>query len=260
MTFNIRITAFFATAFILTLISWQALTQSVSIFKKEIFVSAADSLPYRLAYPEKYNSKKRYPLVLFLHGAGTRGTDNELQLPGVPAALTNEVGREKFPCFIVAPQCPKTDVWVKFTQFPKSLQATASPTRSAALVLKLIDSLVAHCPVDPRRVYITGYSMGGEGTFDLLTRRLQLFAAAAPICSVADTAKAAAISMIPLWAFHGDQDDVNDVKYTRMMISALKTHGGRPKYTEYPGVKHNSWINAYKEADLLPWLFAQRKL
>ena len=101
--------------------------------------------------------------------------------------------------------------------------------------------------------------MGGEGTFDLLTRRPDLFAAAVPICSVSDTARANLIYQIPIWAFHGDQDDVNNVKYSRLMIDALKKNNGTPIYTEYPGIKHNSWSKAYNEPGLFDWLFSQKQ-
>lgn len=221
-------------------------------------VLAQQSLPYRLIYPLHYNKHKRYPLVLFLHGAGQRGNDNESQLKGVPNALTDTVGREKYPCFILAPQCPKNDVWVKFPHFPQSLQTTEQPTPSAQLALAILDSLLQHLPIDKKRVYITGYSMGGEGAFDFLTRRPKLFAAAIPVCSVADTSRAKYIAKIPIWAFHGDADDVNDVKYSRLMIAELKKYNGQPKYTEYPGVKHNSWMQAYGEKEVWEWMWGRR--
>lgn len=104
-----------------------------------------------------------------------------------------------------------------------------------------------------------GYSMGGEGSFDLLTRRPKLFAAAVPICAVADTSQARQIAHIPIWAFHGDQDDVNNVKYTRLMVAELKKYNGKPIYTEYPGGKHNIWTKAYAEPGLFDWLFAQKR-
>jgi len=233
--------------------------QPVLPYIKAVHATGKDSLPYRLLYPLHYNKHKRYPLVLFLHGAGQRGTDNEAQLTGVPKALTDTAGREKYPCFILVPQCPKNDVWVKFPHFPKSIQTTEQPTQSARAALAALDSLMGQLPVDRNRVYITGYSMGGEGAFDLLTRRPQLFAAAIPICSVADTARAGLIYQTPVWAFHGDQDDVNDVKYSRLMIAALKQCNGTPIYTEYPGLKHNIWSKAYNEPGLFEWLFEQSR-
>jgi predicted peptidase len=177
----------------------------------------------------------------------------------VPKALTDSSGREKYPCFILVPQCPKKDVWVKFPHFPEGLQTTTLPTLSAQAALRQLDLLISQLPVDRKRVYVIGYSMGGEGAFDFLTRRPNLFAAAIPICSVADTARASLISQIPIWAFHGDQDDVNDVRYSRLMIDALKKYKGTPIYTEYPGMKHNIWSNAYNEPGLFDWLFSQKR-
>jgi predicted peptidase len=233
--------------------------QPVLFYTKAVYTTGNDSLRYRLLYPLHYSKHKRYPLVLFLHGAGQRGTDNEAQLTGVPKVLTDTAGREKYPCFILVPQCPKNDVWVKFPHFPGNIQTTELPTRSALAVLAALDSLVTQLPVDRTRVYITGYSMGGEGAFDFLTRRPHLFAAAIPISSVADTAKARLIYQIPVWAFHGDQDDVNDVKYFRLMIAALKKNNGAPIYTEYPGFKHNIWGKVYNEPGLFEWLFEQKR-
>lgn len=228
-------------------------------YSKEIFVSGKDTLPYRLLYPLNYNKNKKYPLVLFLHGAGQRGNDNETQLAGVPKSLTDSIGRQKYSCFILVPQCAKKDAWVKFPGFPSSLDATKEPTPSAKGALAKLEILIKKLPVDKKRIYVTGYSMGGEGAIDFLTRRPNLFAAAIPICSVSDTSKANLIYKTPLWAFHGDQDDVNDVKYSRLMINELRKHGGNPIYTEYAGVKHNSWTKAYNEPGLFDWLFSQRK-
>jgi predicted peptidase len=234
------------------------IAQNNNIFEEKIYVSDQDTLPYRILYPENYSKKKKYPLVLFLHGAGQRGNDNKAQLIGIPEALTSSTGRKKYPCFILAPQCAKKDVWVNFPNFPTSLQATPEPTVSAQLTKVLLAKLKKELPIDKKRIYITGYSMGGEGAIDFLTRSPNLFAAAIPICSVSDTSKAKFIYHIPLWAFHGSLDDVNDVKYSRIMIEALKKSGGNPKYTEYPNVKHASWGLAYKEPGLFEWLFTQQ--
>ena len=234
--------------------------QQMLSYTKEVYRTGTYSLPYRLLYPLHYNKHKKYPIVLFLHGAGQRGTDNEAQLVGVPKALTDSAGREKYPCFILVPQCAKEDVWVKFPSFPESLQTTTQPTPSAQATLEELELLIKQLPVDRKRIYIIGYSMGGEGAFDFLTRRPNLFAASIPICSVADTARANLIYRIPIWAFHGDQDDINDVKYSRLMIDALKKHKGTPKYTEFPGIKHNSWTKAYNEPGLFDWLFSQKQV
>lgn len=238
----------------------ELLAQTSNTFEEKIYVADQDTLPYRILYPENYNKKKKYPIVLFLHGAGQRGNDNKSQLVGIPEALTSATGRKKYKCFILAPQCARKDVWVKFPNFPTGLQATIEPTVSAKLTNNLLIKLEKELSIDKRRIYVTGYSMGGEGSIDFLTRNPHLFAAAVPICSVSDTSKAKSIYNIPLWAFHGSLDDVNNVKYSRIMIGALKKYGGNPKYTEYPNVKHASWSLAYKEPGLFEWLFIQKKI
>lgn len=250
-------TVFVKTALLLILTT-NVFAQQNPSFKKELFVSSNDSLPYRLAYPVNYSNKQTYPLVLFLHGSGQRGNDNEVQLSNV-ALFMDSLNRIKYPCFILVPQCPKKDVWVNFPGFPNSIAATDTPTTSAKLVLTLIGKLTKELPINKNRIYITGPSMGGEGTFDFLTRRPDLFAAAVPLCSVADTSKAKYIKHVPVWAFHGDEDNVNDVKYSRMMVAALKAAGGNPRYTEYKGVQHNCWTKAYAEPELLPWLFSNER-
>ena len=127
------------------------------------------------------------------------------------------------------------------------------------MVLTLISDLISTLHIDTNRIYLTGYSMGGEGTFDMIARQPDLFAAAAPVCPVADTSNAHLIKHICTWTFHGAEDKVNDVTYSRMMVAALKRQGGDHKYTEYLGVAHRAWVNAYQEKYLLPWLFSQVK-
>lgn len=226
-------------------------------FEKEQFISGNDTLPYRLLYPQGYNPAKKYPLLLFLHGAGSWGNDNEKPLKSLPAIFLDSLNRKKYACFVLVPQCTKAEPWVKFPGFPNSIATPDTPTTSTKLTLVLLHRLIKELPIQQQQIYITGLSLGGEGVFDFLSRAPALFAAAIPICGIADTAKAPLYKKVPLWAFHGDEDTVNEVKYTRMLIAALKKAGGRPRYTEYKGVKHNSWVNAYAEPHLLEWLFAQ---
>ena len=143
----------------------------------------------------------------------------------------------------------------QISRYPKSIATPDTATTSTKLTLELINVLKKKLPVKQNNIYITGLSLGGEGTFEFLSKEPKLFAAAIPICGVADTAKAAIYKKVPLWVFHGDADDVNDVKYSRMIIASLKKAGGKPMYTEYKGVKHNSWTKAYAEPTLLEWLF-----
>lgn len=234
-----------------------AVAQQFPKSDKKQFISGNDTLPYRLLYPLDYNPAKKYPMVVFLHGAGAWGSDNEKPLKSLPSIFLDSTNRKKYPCFILIPQCTKEHPWVRFPGFPNSIATPDTPTTSTKLTLELIASLKKEFPVKPKHIYITGLSLGGEGTFDFLSRAPKLFAVAAPICGIADTAKAGLYKKVPLWAFHGDEDKVNDVKYTRMIIASLRKAGGKPKYTEYKGVKHNSWINAYDEPTFLNFLFSK---
>lgn len=134
-------------------------------FKAEMLVRNGDTLRYRIAYPDNYSPQKQYPVLVFLHGSGQRGSDNEAQLVGVPKPLLTTEGRLNYPCFILVPQCPKNDVWVKFPTFPKSIAATSKATTSMDLVLSLVKRYSRSASVDPKRVYLTGYSMGGRRCF-----------------------------------------------------------------------------------------------
>jgi len=234
-----------------------SLAQRLELFEKRELVSGSDTLPYRLLYPVDFNPVKKYPLVLFLHGAGAWGNDNEKPLKSLPQIFLDSANRKKYPCFVLVPQCTKQEPWVRFPGFPNSIATPDTPTTSTKLTLELLRKLKNDLPIAQKQIYITGLSLGGEGTFDFLSRAPKLFAAAVPICGIADTAKAKIYKKVRLWAFHGDEDTINEVKYTRMIIASLKNAGGKPKYTEYKGVKHNSWINAYAEPDLPGWLFGK---
>ncbi|MEP6671792.1 MAG: GDSL-type esterase/lipase family protein [Chthoniobacter sp.] len=216
-------------------------------------------LGFRLLKPKDYDAAKKYPLVLVLHGAGERGTDNAVQLKyGAPLFLKPEV-RDKYPCFVVAPQCPPDQTWsaVKGWTGPNAFEE--EPTAPMKLVLGALDGLLKEFPVDQDRLYVTGLSMGGYGTWDLLTRQPQRWAAAAPICGGGDASRIAPAKGVAVWAFHGVLDPTVPVVRTREMIAALEAAGGKPLYSEYPYVKHDSWNIAYGEPELLPWMFAQRR-
>jgi predicted peptidase len=125
-------------------------------------------------------------------------------------------------------------------------------------LLELIEKTMKDYPIDPERVYVTGLSMGGYGTWDLMARRPKLIAAAIPVCGGADEHTAEKIQHIPVWVFHGDQDTAVAPERSRNMVAALKKAGGSPKYTEYKGVGHDSWTATYNNADVMQWLFAQK--
>jgi predicted peptidase len=225
--------------------------------EKHVFEAGGEKLPYRLLKPAKVEDGHKYPLVIFLHGAGERGSDNEKQLiHGVSQFAAN---RDEYPCFLIAPQCPDGKKWVEVDWSADSHTMPKEPGEVGRLTLGLIEQSIKELTVDPKRVYLTGLSMGGYGTWDLLARRPDLFAAAAPVCGGADEATAPKIKDIPVWAFHGARDTAVKPARSRNMIAALKKAGGSPKYTEYPDVGHNSWEPAYKDPELFKWLFAQKK-
>ena len=224
---------------------------------KLVYEESGKKLPYRLLKPAKVEKGKRYPLVIFLHGAGERGTDNEKQLVhGVPQFVAR---RDEYPCFLIAPQCPEGKRWVEVDWSADSHTQPKEPGEVGRLTLGLIEEAIKELPVDRKRVYLTGLSMGGYGAWDLAARRPELFAAVAPVCGGADEATAAKIKDLPLWAFHGARDTAVKPARSRNMIAALEKAGGKPKYTEYPDVGHNSWDPAYKDPAFYKWLFAQKK-
>lgn len=227
--------------------------------EKLVFEEGGKKLPYRLLKPLSVADDLKYPLVIFLHGAGERGTDNEKQLVhGVPQ-FAAKANREKYPCFLIAPQCPDGKKWVEVDWSADSHSLPKDPGEVGTLTLALIESAIKKLPVDPKRVYVTGLSMGGYGTWDLAARRPDLFAAVAPVCGGADEATAEKIKAVPIWAFHGAKDTAVKPARSRNMVAALEKAGGKPKYTEYPDVGHNSWDPAYKDPAFYTWMFAQKR-
>ena len=229
-------------------------------FEARTFSSASGAtLPYRLLQPANIEPGKKYPLVIFLHGSGERGTDNALQLKHGAPAFAKPDAREKFPCFVFAPQCPKDRNWVEMAYGGASGTAPADPGPMEPLVLGAVDALAQEFGIDPDRVYLTGLSLGGYATWDLITRHPEKFAAAIPVCGGGDKAKSAAAKPVPVWAFHGLEDKVVLPIRSQDMVAGLRAAGGTAALTEYPGVAHDSWTFAYSESNLLPWLFAQRR-
>ena len=214
---------------------------------------------YRLLKPEDYDPQQKYPLVLFLHGAGERGDDNEAQLVWGMKDFAAEEIRRNYPCFVVAPQCPAEEQWVDVPWSADRHTMPEKPEPALRRAIELVGELQQEFSIDPARLYITGLSMGGFGVWDAIQRHPRLFAAAAPICGGGDPAHAEKIAHLPIWAFHGEKDAAVKPGRSREMIEAIKAAGGEPRYTEYPGVGHNSWSPTYANPDLYAWLFAQRK-
>ncbi|MGL4463361.1 MAG: dienelactone hydrolase family protein [Planctomycetia bacterium] len=231
-----------------------------SLLSKETYKAADGALPYRFLTPERpLAAGELYPLVIFLHGAGERGDDNEAQLVHGVKEFAKDSARKDFPCFLVAPQCPEGKKWVEVDWSAMTHVSPTEPSESEALLVALIDDLVKEHPIDPARLYVTGLSMGGYGTWDLICRYPERFAAAGVVCGGGDETAAPKAAKIPVWVFHGAKDGAVPVERSRNMIAALKKAGGSPKYTEYPEVGHNSWDAAYADPDFMSWLFAQKK-
>jgi predicted peptidase len=221
--------------------------------------------PFRVYVPARYTRLRRWPIILYLHGSAERGRDNMLQLTtGIGPALVKY--DELYSCIVVMPQCREGEEWYG----EEEQQAIAALQQS-----------MREFRVDPRRVYLTGVSMGGTGTW-YMARHRSLFAAIVPLCGevvrdgddpfpsdpppdIARIAGAAnpfqtlatAIGSTPVWAFHGADDDVVSPQQSRQMVAALRAARGNVRYTEYPGVGHNCWDLAYADREMIAWLFAQ---
>ena len=216
-------------------------------------------LKYRLIKPAGYQFGKKYPLVLFLHGAGERGEDNSVTLVHAANDFAKPTLRERFPCYVLIPQCPNGKKWSEVDWSQESSEQPELPSESMQSVKELIDEMVASAGIDPTRIYITGLSMGGYGTWDAIARYPDFFAAAAPICGGGDPKTVKIFSKLPIWCFHGEKDSVVNVRRSREMVDALKALGSSIKYTEYPDVDHDSWTSTYANPELYDWLFSQRK-
>lgn len=218
-------------------------------------------LPYRLYAPPRFDPTQKYPLVLSLHGAGERGNDNRKQLAQYTAGWICDEVQVKHPCFILIPQCPTGLKWVETPFRQVSYAFDVAPISDHFRAAKrLLDEIVAEHPIDRDRLYVMGCSMGGYATWNLIMRYPGLFAAAVPICGAGDPSKAAELVSLPIWALHGAEDDVVPPRGSTDMIDAITKAGGtKAKITLYPGVKHESYNMAWKETELVEWVFAQRK-
>ena len=215
---------------------------------------------YRLRVPSKIEPGKRYPLILFLHGAGERGDDNKKQMRHFPELWGNKAYADAYDCFVLAPQCRINKKWVAI---PWSRGGSAplpkDPSHQMKAALMALDRTIKQHPVDQDRVYLTGLSMGGYGSWYLAARFPKRFAAVAPICGSGPVNSAARLKDVPLWTWHGDQDRAVPVECSRRMVAAIRKAGGRPKYTELKGVAHNCWGKAYAPDGVLPWMFKLRR-
>jgi predicted peptidase len=207
-------------------------------FEKQITVTA--KLDYLLFLPPEYGKSDRsWPMILFLHGAGESGNDLEkVKVHGPPKIVET---KPDFPFILVSPQSPgrgwNTDV-----------------------LCALLDEVLANHRVDPDRVYLTGLSMGGFGTWALAAAHPERFAAIAPICGGGNPSDAPKLAKLPIWVFHGAKDTLAPVKRSEEMVEAIKAAGGNVRFTVYPDSGHDSWTATYNNPDFYQWLLAQKRL
>lgn len=243
---------------ILVILMVKAYSQT-SIFEKfEYIDDNNDTLRYCLSKPDNIEKTKLYPLVIFLHGAGERGYDNQKQLTHIEKPVSDSSFRKLFPCFVLAPQCPPNKRWVEVDWSAPSHTMPEQPSIHLKLLLELVSNLLRKEKIDETRIYVTGLSMGGYGTWDLISRYPDLFAAAAPICGGGDEKQASKLTKIPIWNFHGTLDKAVSVERSRNMIKAIRNAGGNPIYTEYLQGTHNVWTITYNNQLFWDWLFNQK--
>ncbi|MBN1466221.1 T9SS type A sorting domain-containing protein [candidate division KSB1 bacterium] len=264
--------------------------KTVDKFARRQHTFAGATLPYRLCQPDFYDSTRSYPLVLALHGVGECGSDNQshINVHRLATSWADSANQKKYPCFVVAPQCPADNRWVDADWAPGFHRISQVPVSNEVLaVMDLIDSLIEEFPVDTNRLYITGLSMGGQGTWDILARYPRKFAAAVPMSGGGDSTRALQMKHIPMWIFHGQVDNTVPVTASRQMVTAFEhqgltavyTHcregdctglsddeiaaavanGARLLYTEWKGAAHVMWAQSYDYPYLFPWVFAQSK-
>ena len=212
---------------------------------------------YRFMRPERSASDVAQPLVVFLHGAGERRSDNRKQLTYLPRWMSARKMRQKHPCFLLAMQCPAGDWWAPRSKESDLIPIEGESTLPMQALEKAIDRIIASEHIDEDRVYLTGLSMGGFGSWHLGAKRPGQFAAVVPICGGGLPDTASRLKDVPVWVVHGEEDRVVPERYSREMVDALHAAGGSVKYTVLEGVPHDSWTPAYRRLGVIDWMFEQ---
>lgn len=228
-------------------------------FEPKVFESSEGiQLNYQELKPIDTAKEKKYPLVIFLHGMGERGDDNKTQLTHGSQMFLNPANQEKYPAYVLFPQCPETAFWA-YARPTLNMKAEDKMPPIFQAVKEMIDKYLAYPDIDTQRVYIMGLSMGGMATFDMVARFPEIFAAAVPICGAVDPSRLAATKGVNFRIFHGDADRVVPVICSRMAYKALREADVDVEYYEFPGCDHASWNPAFNRPDFMEWLFKQKK-
>lgn len=233
-------------------------------YLSESLESNGQTLLYRIMYPLDFDENKKYPLLVFFHGAGERGNDNNTQLTHGSKLFQDSL--QKYPAVVIFPQCPKEDYWANLYRPDEGgssrifeFHTDEDPHPTMAMVLQLINETLQEDYIDQEKFYLAGLSMGAMGVWELLWRIPEKVAAAIPICGGGPPAMADRMVDVPIWGFHGIKDNVVHHRYTRRMITAVQKAGGKAKVTLYPDANHNSWDPAFAEPKFLQWLFSKSK-
>lgn len=250
-------------------ISSSIFAQDFSSYEKHYYDAPEVNVPYRYLRPLHQDLSVRYPLVIFLHGAYQKGFDNESQLAIGGRFFLRDSIRKNYAAYVLFPQCPVADLWAYFETSVDTATGKTNriifpfhkkPTDISNALMQLIDSLVRSDRIDTTRIYIAGLSQGGMGVLDLIARHPERFAAALSICGAGDvnTCKRFA-GRVALWLFHGEQDNVVPVYFSRGYFKRLQKLKSDVRYSEYQNVQHDSWNNAFKEPEFMSWLFSKQK-
>ena len=243
-------------------ISILAYTQN-ELYQKKVFVYKGDTLAYRVLFPINYDKTKIYPLVLFLHGSGECGNDNEKQLIHGSSLFSDSINRANYPAIVIFPQCRENQSWVTLNELPNdkfSFVDTKDPTKPLELAKRLVDFYCKTEAVDKKRIYVLGLSLGGMGTFDIICRYPKTFAAAIPICGGINLERLKGLNKISIRIYQGGADNVVSPEYSRSAYTKLKSEGLKSvEYIEFPNIGHNSWTSAFAQTDFLSWFFSKKK-
>lgn len=258
MKINLGLLSIFAVSILLS-VGVSAQNDWKKLLSKQTFVHKGHTQPYRLYLPDSIRPDENLPLVLFLHGAGERGNDNETQLLHGVNHFMDANFRKEYRFILVAPQCPEDARWVEVDWTLASHKMPVRISVPLELSFALIDSIIKLLPVDSNRVYITGLSMGGFGTWDAMQRRPGFFAAAMPICGGGDLGQACSMVGTPIRAFHGKLDHLVIPARTINMVNAVNQCGGSAECVIFPNLGHLCWEQVYSNVENLRWLFAQKR-
>ena len=241
----------------------ETLPDLTEIFAPEVYVTESGyALQYRIYVPQDEGENAPYPVVLFLHGAGSVATDNKRQLDGCLRDIMARCDGRMQKCIVIAPQCPLGSKWVNVKTWNNCSYSTEEIPESEELaaVMAVVEQVRATYPTDESRYYVTGNSMGGFATWDAITRHPDVFAAAVPICGGGDYRKAERIRHMPIWTSHGLLDPTVPPAGTIKMVQTLRELGApHLRYTEFADRQHNIWTPVYTDPELYTWLFAQRR-